>query len=66
MLKLPYDYSDLSELIERAKSVSDQPVIVVADGITDPHNLGAVIRTAEAIETQGLVKEGQLGSPQAL
>jgi len=51
----PYDYSTLSDLIERAKSRSDQPVIVVADGISDPHNLGAVIRTAEAIGTQGLV-----------
>lgn len=51
----PYAYSDLGELIEKAKSVSDQPVIVAADGITDPHNLGAIIRTAEAIGTQGLV-----------
>ena len=51
----PYAYSELGELIERAKSASDQPVIVVADGITDPHNLGAIIRTAEAVGTQGLV-----------
>ncbi len=51
----PYDYSQLSDLIERAKSQSEQPVIVVADGITDPHNLGAIIRTAEAIGSQGLV-----------
>lgn len=51
----PYSYSDLSELIQRAKSVSDHPVIVAADGITDPHNLGAIIRTAEAIGAQGLV-----------
>lgn len=51
----PYAYSELGELIERAKSASDHPVIVVGDGITDPHNLGAIIRTAEAIGTQGLV-----------
>ena len=51
----PYAYSELGELIERAQSASDQPVIVVADGITDPHNLGAIIRTAEAVGTQGLV-----------
>ncbi len=51
----PYAYHDLSELIERAKSVSEAPVIVAADSITDPHNLGAIIRTAEAIGTQGLV-----------
>lgn len=51
----PYTYNDLGELIERAKSVSEQPVIVAADSITDPHNLGAIIRTAEAIGAQGLV-----------
>ena len=51
----PYDYLELGELIDKAKSTSHQPVIVAADGITDPHNLGAIIRTAEAIGAQGLV-----------
>jgi 23S rRNA (guanosine2251-2'-O)-methyltransferase len=50
----PYSYIELHELIEQAKSVTE-PVIVVADGLTDPHNLGAIIRTAEAIGAQGLV-----------
>ncbi|MCX7594151.1 MAG: 23S rRNA (guanosine(2251)-2'-O)-methyltransferase RlmB [Fischerella sp.] len=50
----PYAYMELHELIEKAKSVND-PVIVAADGITDPHNLGAIVRTAEAIGAQGLV-----------
>lgn len=50
----PYAYMELDDLITQAKSVTD-PVIVVADGITDPHNLGAIIRTAEAIGAQGLV-----------
>ncbi len=51
----PYDYLELDELIAMAKSKSSDPVIVVADGITDPHNLGAIIRTTEAIGAQGLV-----------
>ncbi len=51
----PYSYSELSELIETAKAQSEQPVIIVADSINDPHNLGAIIRTAEAIGAQGLV-----------
>lgn len=51
----PYAYKDLGELIQQAKSKSDQPVIVAADSITDPHNLGAIIRTAEAIGAQGLI-----------
>ncbi|MEH2045252.1 23S rRNA (guanosine(2251)-2'-O)-methyltransferase RlmB [Nostoc sp.] len=50
----PYAYIELPDLIEQCKSVTDA-VIVVADGITDPHNLGAIIRTAEAIGAQGLV-----------
>ncbi len=51
----PYAYLDLHELIEQAKKDSESPVIIAADGITDPHNLGAIIRTAEAIGAQGLV-----------
>ncbi len=51
----PYSYSELGELIAKAKSSSEQPVIIVADSINDPHNLGAIIRTAEAIGAQGLV-----------
>ncbi|CEJ45037.1 23S rRNA (guanosine(2251)-2'-O)-methyltransferase RlmB [Umezakia ovalisporum] len=50
----PHEYIELPDLIAQAKSVTD-PVIVVAEGITDPHNLGAIIRTAEAIGAQGLV-----------
>ncbi len=51
----PHDYIELDELITKAFSTTDAPVIVVADGITDPHNLGAIVRTAEAIGAQGLV-----------
>ena len=50
----PYSYWDLPTLIEQAKQTSE-PVIVIADGIEDPHNLGAIIRTAEALGVQGIV-----------
>jgi 23S rRNA (guanosine2251-2'-O)-methyltransferase len=50
-----YEYTELHDLIVRAKAATDQPVIVVADGITDPHNLGAIIRSAEALGAQGIV-----------
>ena len=50
----PYSYWDLSTLIEQAKQIPE-PVIVIADGIEDPHNLGAIIRTAEALGVQGIV-----------
>lgn len=50
----PYSYWDLSNLINQAKQTTE-PVIVIADGIEDPHNLGAIIRTAEALGVQGVV-----------
>ena len=51
----PHEYEELTDLIIKAKELSTQPVIVVADSITDPHNLGAIIRTAEAMGAQGIV-----------
>lgn len=51
----PYDYIELEDLISQAKSETENPVIIIADGINDPHNLGAIIRTAEAFSMQGLI-----------
>ena len=50
-----YEYLDLNTLIERAQTVTPNPVFLAADGITDPHNLGAMIRSAEAFGAQGLI-----------
>jgi 23S rRNA (guanosine2251-2'-O)-methyltransferase len=51
----PHEYKELPDLIADAKAATDQPVLIVADSITDPHNLGAIIRTAEALGAQGIV-----------
>jgi 23S rRNA (guanosine2251-2'-O)-methyltransferase len=51
----PYSYWELDELIEQAKTQTQSPVIVIADGIEDPHNLGAIIRTAEALGVRGVI-----------
>jgi 23S rRNA (guanosine2251-2'-O)-methyltransferase len=51
----PYGYTELADLIAKAKASTQEPVIVIAEGIADPHNLGAIIRTAEAIGAQGVV-----------
>ncbi|MGB3136668.1 MAG: 23S rRNA (guanosine(2251)-2'-O)-methyltransferase RlmB [Nodosilinea sp.] len=50
-----HTYHDLDEMIETALKAAKVPVIIAADGITDPQNLGAIIRTAEALGTQGIV-----------
>jgi 23S rRNA (guanosine2251-2'-O)-methyltransferase len=50
-----YSYLDLATLLEQASAGTSHPVIIAADGITDPHNLGAIIRTGEALGAQGLV-----------
>lgn len=50
-----YQYWELDELITQAKAKSTRPVLLAADSITDPHNLGAIIRTAEALGAQGLI-----------
>ncbi len=51
----PYAYLELAELIARAKASSRAPILLVAEGIADPHNLGAIIRTGEALGAQGLI-----------
>jgi 23S rRNA (guanosine2251-2'-O)-methyltransferase len=51
----PYHYWDLGELITKAKADSDRPVILIADSLTDPQNLGSMVRTAEALGVQGMV-----------
>ena len=50
-----YDYWELADLIAHAQTKSKRPVLLAADSITDPHNLGAIIRTAEALGAQGLI-----------
>ena len=45
----------LDKLIDISKSNSSHPIIVALDGIKDPHNLGAIIRSAEAFDCKGIV-----------
>ncbi|MFB6275327.1 MAG: 23S rRNA (guanosine(2251)-2'-O)-methyltransferase RlmB [Halothece sp.] len=51
----PYHYLELNELIEKVQASHKPPIIIAAEGITDPQNLGAIIRSAEALGAQGLV-----------
>ena len=50
-----FKYSDVSEIIEYAKSKNELPFIVILDKIEDPHNLGSIIRTAETAGVHGII-----------
>lgn len=45
----------LEKLIDISKSKSSNPIIVALDGVTDPHNVGAIIRSAEAFDCKGII-----------
>ena len=48
-------YSTIDEILSVAKEKGLPPFIIAADGIQDPHNLGAIIRTAEAAGADGVI-----------
>lgn len=50
----PFQYSSLSEIIKSSKK-SVQPLVVLLDGINDPQNLGAIIRSCDAFNVDGLI-----------
>ena len=51
----PYDYAHPDELLERAYAAAETPLIVALDGVTDPRNLGAVVRSAAAFGAHGVL-----------
>ncbi len=51
----PFDYCEVEDILDVAKERGEDPFILVLEGIEDPHNLGAIIRTAETAGVHGVV-----------
>ena len=49
------EYSTVDDILNYAKEKGESPFIIVCDEIEDPHNLGAIIRTAEATGVHGII-----------
>ena len=49
------EYCSVEDILAIAEQRGEKPFIVIADGITDPHNLGALIRCAEGVGAHGLI-----------
>ena len=50
-----YSYAEVSDILQKAKDKGESPFIIFLDGIEDPHNLGAIIRTANQAGAHGVV-----------
>ena len=50
-----YDYSEMEDIFALAEKKGEAPFVIILDGIEDPHNLGAIIRTANLVGAHGVI-----------
>lgn len=50
-----YEYAEVEDMLELAKERGEDPFLIILDGIEDPHNLGAIIRTANLAGAHGVI-----------
>ncbi|GKT02756.1 23S rRNA (guanosine(2251)-2'-O)-methyltransferase RlmB [Furfurilactobacillus entadae] len=51
----PFEYAELDDLFARADAAGEPPFFLILDSIEDPHNLGSILRTADAAGVHGLI-----------
>ncbi len=49
------EYCDIDDILAIAQERGEKPLIIIADGVSDPHNLGAIIRCAEGAGAHGVI-----------
>ncbi len=50
-----YQYSTVEAMLAEAAEKNEDPFLILLDGVTDPHNLGAIIRSAECVGAHGVI-----------
>ena len=50
-----HDYASIDDILKKAADAGEAPLIVICDELSDPHNLGAIIRTAECAGAHGVI-----------
>lgn len=50
-----YEYAEVEDILANAKDKNEPPFVIILDGIEDPHNLGAIIRTANQAGAHGII-----------
>ncbi|MFQ6724512.1 MAG: 23S rRNA (guanosine(2251)-2'-O)-methyltransferase RlmB [Clostridia bacterium] len=50
-----FDYCDVKDILDYAQSLNEDPFILILDSVVDPHNVGAIIRTAECVGVHGII-----------
>lgn len=50
-----FEYSSVEDILQYARSKNEPPIVVILDKIEDPHNLGAIIRSAECLGVHGVI-----------
>ncbi len=51
----PYEYCEVEDILKVAEDRKEKPFIIILDGIEDPHNLGAIMRSAEICGAHGII-----------
>lgn len=59
----PYDYAHPADLLDRARQRGEPPLIVALDSVTDPRNLGAIIRSVAAFGGHGVLVPSRRSAP---